>query len=194
MWDCLRGLQFPSRYLSLLWPGLLPGLQCEYLLHRGPPWAVEPQPASLWSSLQAAGESLLQDLEHVLPLSWCLKGCFSHIFSLLSHRCYSGFYSFSNMCSQRHHQLNWPAADTTWRWLELVSPQRATLATKTLSCKIKIDLKLVNMEKLSGLYFPQHTHVSFFCSFMEDKRGLHVDICSNMVPPRATVESLLWHL
>lgn len=84
MWDCLHGLQFPSWYLSLLWPGLLPELQCECLLHCGLPWAVEPQPAPLWSSPQAAGQSLLQDLEHVLPLSWCLKGCFSHFLTPFS--------------------------------------------------------------------------------------------------------------
>jgi len=39
-----------------------------YLLHCGPPWAAEGQPASPWSSSQAAGESLLWHLEHLLPL------------------------------------------------------------------------------------------------------------------------------
>ena len=57
------------------------------LLHRGPPWATGGQPASPWSSPQAAGESLLRYLEHLLPLllhwPWCLQSCFSHIFSLL---------------------------------------------------------------------------------------------------------------
>jgi len=38
------------------------------LLHHGPPWAAEEQPASPWSSSQAArGNSLLQHLEHLLP-------------------------------------------------------------------------------------------------------------------------------
>ena len=39
-----------------------------YLLHHGPPWAAGGQPASPWSSPQAAGESLLWRLEHLLPL------------------------------------------------------------------------------------------------------------------------------
>jgi len=38
------------------------------LLHRGLPWAAGAQPASPWSSPEAAGESLLQCLEHLLPL------------------------------------------------------------------------------------------------------------------------------
>ena len=40
-----------------------------YLLQHGPPWAAGGQPASPWSSSQAAGEkSLLLCLEHLLPL------------------------------------------------------------------------------------------------------------------------------
>jgi len=38
------------------------------LLYRGPPRAAGAQPASPWSSSQAAGASLLQHLEHLLPL------------------------------------------------------------------------------------------------------------------------------
>ena len=38
------------------------------LLHHGPPWAAGGQPASPWSSPQAAGESLPWCLEHRLPL------------------------------------------------------------------------------------------------------------------------------
>jgi len=55
-----------------------------YLLHHGSPWAAGGQPASPWSAPWAAGESLLQRLEHLLPflLHWCLLGCFSHMFSL----------------------------------------------------------------------------------------------------------------
>jgi len=36
------------------------------LLHCGPPWAAGAQPASPWSSPRAAGESMLQCLEHLL--------------------------------------------------------------------------------------------------------------------------------
>ena len=39
-----------------------------YLLCCVPPWTAGGQPASSWSSLWAAGESLLQQLEHLLPL------------------------------------------------------------------------------------------------------------------------------
>ena len=43
--------------------------------------------ASPWSSSQAARESLLQRLDHLLPLillwPWCLQSCFSHVVSLL---------------------------------------------------------------------------------------------------------------
>ena len=56
-----------------------------------PPWisiCCPGQPAPPWSLPQAAGESLLQCLEHHLLLllhwPWCMQGCFSHVVSLLS--------------------------------------------------------------------------------------------------------------
>ena len=59
-----------------------------YLLHHGLPWAAGEQSASSWSALQAARASLLQRLQHLLPLllhwPWCLQSCSSYIFSLLS--------------------------------------------------------------------------------------------------------------
>jgi len=45
-----------------------PWVAGRYLLHCGPPWAAEGQPALPWSSPQAAGEALLRPLEHLLPL------------------------------------------------------------------------------------------------------------------------------
>jgi len=73
----------------LLQHGLLSPQGHRYLLHRGPPWTEEGQPASPRSSSQAARQnSLLQHLEHLLPLlhhrPWCLQSCFSHFISLLS--------------------------------------------------------------------------------------------------------------
>ena len=101
-----------------------------YLLHRGPPWATEGQPASPWSSPGAAGESLLWHLEHLLPLllcwPWCLQSCFSHIFSLLSPAANRPdfFFPFLNMLSQRHYlhcwwAQPWPAAGRSRSWLAL---------------------------------------------------------------------------
>jgi len=48
--------------------GSLPQATGRYLLHRGPPWTAEEQPASPWSSSQAAGKHLLWCLEYLLPL------------------------------------------------------------------------------------------------------------------------------
>jgi len=73
--------------------GSLPQATGGDLLHRRPPWTTSGQPASPWSSSQAAREnSLLQHLENVLPLPlhwpWYLQTCFSHIVSLLSLNCH----------------------------------------------------------------------------------------------------------
>jgi len=51
--------------IHLLWRGVLQGQQCAYLLQCGPPLAVGEQPASP----QAAKESLLWHLEHLIPLT-----------------------------------------------------------------------------------------------------------------------------
>jgi len=96
-----------------------------YLLQYGPPWATAGQPASPWSSSQAAGEPLHQ--EHLLPLlplnwPWCLQSCFSHIFSLLSPAaecCYAGFFTFLNTLSYGYYYhcwwgRPWPAVDPSW--------------------------------------------------------------------------------
>ena len=77
--------------------GSLPRATGGSLLHRGLPWAAGAQPASPWSSLQAAGESLLRHFRHLLLLHWpwCLQGCFtlSHS-SLLLEKChYAAFFS-----------------------------------------------------------------------------------------------------
>jgi len=62
------GSQPPSG-IYLLWHGVLPGLWVEAdLLHCGSPWAAGEQPASPWSSPQAARKPLLRHLEHLLPL------------------------------------------------------------------------------------------------------------------------------
>jgi len=45
--------------------GSLPWAAGGDLLHCGPPWTAGAQPASPWSSLQAAGESLLRCLEYI---------------------------------------------------------------------------------------------------------------------------------
>lgn len=53
-------------------------------------WEVRGQPAPLWSSPRAAGQSLLWHLQHLLLLllllhwPWYLQVCFSHIFTLHS--------------------------------------------------------------------------------------------------------------
>ena len=73
----LHRLQLPYR-------GVLHGLQViicsSVVLH----WAAAGQPASPWTSPQAAGETTLQCLEHLLPLllHWpqCLQGCSSQTF------------------------------------------------------------------------------------------------------------------
>jgi len=71
--------------------GSLPRGAGGYLLHHGPPSAAGGHPASPWSSPCTVGESLLQHLEHLLPLllhcPWCLQSCFSHTVSLPSIRC-----------------------------------------------------------------------------------------------------------
>jgi len=96
-----------------------------YLLHRGPPWAAEGQPASPWSSPQAAGESLLQSLEHLLPLvlhrPWCLQSCFSHISSCLMLQLCRVFSPFLSMLSQRRYHRRrlawpWPVVGPSWHW------------------------------------------------------------------------------
>lgn len=68
--------------------GVFCGLQCGYTPHHGPPWATEEQRAPLWSSPQAAGQSLLEWVKY-LPLllilpPWFLRGCFSLFSSLFS--------------------------------------------------------------------------------------------------------------
>lgn len=71
-------------HFHLLWHGVLE--QCGFLLHHSAPRAAPrdtaASPSSLGASPGAAGQSLLQSLEHLLPLplhpSECLWGCFSH--------------------------------------------------------------------------------------------------------------------
>jgi len=105
-----HGLQAPSGHVSLLQRGVLHGLQGGCLLQRGPPWAAGGQPTSPWSTPWAAGEFLLQHLEHLFPFlphePWCLQGCFSKIFfhSSLSQLLSSVFHPFFNTLSQRIHQ------------------------------------------------------------------------------------------
>jgi len=60
------GCRFLQGYTHLLQHGVLYGLQGGYLLHCGPPRAAGEQPASLWSSPWAAGESLFWHLEQLL--------------------------------------------------------------------------------------------------------------------------------
>jgi len=78
------GSRLPSGHTHLLQHGVLHRLQ--EVLHRGPPWAAWVQPASLWSSPAAAGESLLRHLEHLLALlllTWVSAVLFlSHILTL----------------------------------------------------------------------------------------------------------------
>ena len=95
-----------------------------YLLHCGPPWAAEGQPASPWSSPWAAEESLLWCLERLLPLllhwPWCLQSCFFHVFSLLPQLLLHGsFFVFLNVLSKKCYHLcwwaqPWPAAGLSW--------------------------------------------------------------------------------
>lgn len=80
----LHGLQFPSGHVHLLWCGVLLELQCGYPLHCSPLWAAEGQPASPWSSPQAAGRSLLQGLQHVLLLLFVVCRTVPLTFSYLS--------------------------------------------------------------------------------------------------------------
>lgn len=77
--------------LTTLWDTTWAAGRC--LLPRGLP-QTGGQPTSPWSSPQAAGESLLSHLEHLLPIGhlwpWCLQSySFSHAFFLTPHCLYS---------------------------------------------------------------------------------------------------------
>jgi len=98
-----------------------------YLLHRGPPWAAGAQPASPWSSPQAAGEPLLWCLEHLLPLHLHLTLVSAELF--LTHilsplLCYR-FFSPSEICYHRHATSIadglgldhwWVCLGASWNW------------------------------------------------------------------------------
>jgi len=82
-----------------------------YLLHCGPPWAAGAQPALPGSAPWAAGESLLQQLEHLLPffctdLGVCRVISFTYSRSSLWLLFCSSFFPFLTMLSQRryHHR------------------------------------------------------------------------------------------
>ncbi|XP_074683769.1 LYR motif-containing protein 4 isoform X1 [Strix aluco] len=68
------------------------------LLHHVPPQAAGAQPAPLWSSPWAAGESVLWCLEHLLLLllhrPWRPQSCFSHIFSIFFPAAIAGAQQF----------------------------------------------------------------------------------------------------
>lgn len=76
---------------------------CGHLLQRGSPLATRSPPVSPWSSLWAAGESLLQFMEHLFLLFCCVEGHFSNSFSAAA-QCFS---PFLNILSQRWHTCGW---------------------------------------------------------------------------------------
>lgn len=88
--------------------GGLYGLQCGFLHHRGPPWA-EGMVFSPRFFPQAAGESLLSFLEHLILASftdlhvcWGTSLIFYHY--TFSQPLCSIFQPFKNMLLKRHHQ------------------------------------------------------------------------------------------
>jgi len=92
--------------------GSLPWATGGYLLHCGPPWAAGEQPASPWSSAQAAREdSLLRHLAHLFPPPSSLTLVSAELF--LSHHLTPVsqlpfhrrvfFFPFFNMLSERHY-------------------------------------------------------------------------------------------
>ena len=115
-----------------------------YLLHCGPPWAAGGQPDSPWSSLQAAGERLLQLLEHLLPrllLHWpsCLQSHFlSHIL-LLSPAANCRYAVVLNSLKSYHRGAttitDWLSLDQqwvlSWSWLALAPPDAGEASTST---------------------------------------------------------------
>jgi len=103
------GSQPPSG-IHLLRCGVLHGLWL-YVCSTMDLHGLQGQPASPWSSPRAAGKSLLQHLDHLLPLlihwPWCLQSSFSHISSLFYP---TVFFPFIITISQRHYHHRW------WAW------------------------------------------------------------------------------
>jgi len=79
------------------------------LLHRGPPWAAEAQPASPWSAPQAAGENLCSGAWSTSSLfssdlDVCRAVCLTSSSSSLQLQFpFCSFFPFLTMLSQRHY-------------------------------------------------------------------------------------------
>ena len=134
-----------------------------YLLHCGPPWAAGAQPASSWSSAQAAEESLLWHLPLLLQWPCCLQSRLSHIFSLLSLTA-TAMLQFPlsplTMLSQRCYHHHWWARpgqqqvrfDASQHWLHWTSGKLPVASHRSDPCSPP-DTKTLPHKPITSCYF-----------------------------------------